>query len=248
MRLFAWLEGKRMASTLRNDTRPPSVDTTVDASADQLARLARHLIKVGDDEKARLARELHNELGSNLTAVNLDVAAVEDKLKGSEPALAVRLRRALDSLRAVVGLSRRVIEELRPSALDNMDLAEALRGYCEEFTERTGLECDADLADIGPLERNLSIALFRVAQQALDNAALHARASRVTLVVALEEKGLRLRVADNGSGLPDDAFDRPAAHGLLEARERAAMVGGTFAAGRGEGGRGTVVEIFVPIL
>ncbi len=233
-----------MASTLRDEPRT----LPGDARADQLARLARHVIKVGDDEKARLARELHNELGSSLTAVNLDVASVEDKLKVSDPALAVRLRRALDSLRTVVGLSRRVIEELRPSALDNMDLAEALRGYCEEFTERTGLECDADFADIGALDPNRSIALFRIAQQALDNAALHARASRVSLVVAREAKGLRLRVADNGSGLPDDAFDRPAAHGLLEARERTAMIGGTFAAGPGEGGRGTLVEVFVPDL
>jgi signal transduction histidine kinase len=244
MRFFAWPEGKCMASTQRNEFRTP----TSEARADQLARLARHVIKVGDDEKARLARELHNELGSNLTAVNLDVAAVEDKLKVSDPALAARLRRALDSLRTVVSLSRRVIEDLRPSALDHLDLADALRGYCEEFTERTGLECDADFADIGPLERSRSIALFRIAQQALDNAAMHAQASRVSLVVSREAKGLRLSVADNGTGLPDDAFDRPAAHGLLEARERAAMIGGTFAIGRGEGGRGTLLNVFVPDL
>jgi len=146
----------------------------------------------------------------------------------------------------VVSLSRRIIEELRPSALDNMDLAEALRGYCEEFTERTGLECPADLADIGSVGRERSIALFRVAQQALENAAAHAKPSHVTLSLAREERGLRMRIADNGAGIPDDALDRTAAHGLLEARERVAMIGGSFTLGRGEGGRGTRVDVFVP--
>lgn len=227
--------------------KPPAAAaaSTADQRAEQLARLARHVIRVGDDEKARLARELHNELGSNLTAANLDVAAVENKLKASDPALATRLRRALESLRAVVGLSRRVIEELRPSALDNMDLAEALRGYCEDFTERTGLECAAELAEIGRVDRNHSIALFRVAQHALENTALHAHASQATVSLVREGTLLRMRITDNGVGLPEDAFGRPAAHGLLEARERMAMIGGTFKAGRGEDGRGTVVDVSV---
>lgn len=231
---------------LNDKPSPAAAASASDERAEQLARLAHHVIRVGDDEKARLARELHNELGSNLTAVNLDVAAVEDKLKTSDPALATRLRRALESLRAVVGLSRRVIEELRPSALDNMDLAEALRGHCEEFTERTGLECTAELEDVGKIDRNHSIALFRVAQHALENTAQHARASQVTVFLAREGPRLRMRIADNGTGLPEDAFRRPAAHGLVEARERMAMIGGTFTAGRGDEGRGTVVDVSVP--
>lgn len=227
---------------MRNEKLPPPDG----ARAEQFERLARHVIRVGDEEKARLARELHNELGSNLTAVNLDVASVEDKLKATDPALAVRLRRALDSLRTVVGLSRRIIEELRPSALDNMDLAEALRGYCEEFTERTGLECSAELADIGSIGRERSIALFRVAQEALENAAAHAKPSLVRLTLSREARGLRMLVTDNGSGIPDDAFARPATHGLLEARERVAMIGGAFTVARNADGRGTRVDIFVP--
>ncbi len=211
------------------------------------ARLARHLIRKTDNEKARLARAMHDELGSNLTAVNLDVAAVEDKLKALDPALAIRLRRALDSLRTVVSLSRRIIEELRPSALDNMDLAEALRGHCEDFTERTGLECAAELADdIGEISRDRSIALFRVAEESLENAASHAKPSELTLSLGREEGGMRMRITDNGTGLPDDAFDRPSSHGLLEMRERMAMVGGTLDVHTGNDGRGTLVEAFVP--
>jgi signal transduction histidine kinase len=215
--------------------------------AEQLSRLVRHLIRENDNEKARLARELHDELGSNLTAVNLDVASVEDKLKTVDPALAVRLRRALDSLRTVVSLSRRVIEDLRPSALDNMDLAEALRGHCEELTERTGLECLTDLADdLGALHRDSSIALFTVAQETLENAAAHGKPSELKLSLAHDSNGTRMRISDNGSGIPDNVFDRAGVHGLLEARERISMVGGTFEIRRGEHGTGTTVEVFVP--
>ena len=229
----------------------PKPEST-EAAPSRESRLARHLIRTTDNEKARLAREMHDELGSNLTAVNLDVAAVEDKLKKVDPVLATRLRRALDSLRTVVGLSRRIIEDLRPSALDNMDLAEALRGFSEDFTERTGLECIVELAeDIGEIGRDSAIALFRVAQESLENAASHATPSSVTLTLTHESNGsgaggTRLRITDNGSGMPEDAFDRPASHGLLEMRERIAMVGGTLEFRSGKDGRGTQVDVFVP--
>ena len=218
-----------------------------DDRAEQLSRLAQHLIRVTDNEKARLARELHNELGSNLTAVNLDVAAVEDKLRASDPALAARLKRALESLRTVVSLSRRVIEELRPSALDNMDLAEALRGFCEDFTEENGLECAGQLPeDIGEIDRDQAIALFKVAQEALENIAAHAHASQAAITLARDKEGIRIRVTDNGRGIAPGALDNPQALGLLEARERIAMVGGTLQIKPGEEGRGTTVEVFVP--
>jgi signal transduction histidine kinase len=235
------------------ETKRPEPSSThlsehdAETRAKQLCRLVHHLIRENDNEKARLARELHDELGSNLTAVNLDVASVEDKVRALDPALSVRLRRALESLRTVVGLSRRIIEDLRPSALDNMDLAEALRGHCEDLTERTGLECQADLSEeLGELHRDSSIALFSVAQESLANAATHGKPSRVALSLGREGAGTRMRISDNGTGMPDNPFDRPAAHGLLEARERISMVGGTFEIRRGEGGKGTVVDVFVP--
>jgi signal transduction histidine kinase len=242
-----------MASTTKDTPRSApqgsaqSSEQSPDQRLEQLSRLARHLIRDTDAEKARLARELHDEVGSNLTAANLDVAAVEDKLKTTEPALAVRLRRALDSMRTVVGLSRRIIEDLRPSALDNMDLVEALRGHCEDFTQRTGLECVAELdEELGELDRDRSLALFSIAQESLDNAALHGKPSAVVLQLKREPGGTRLRVTDNGNGLPDDALAKSTAHGLLKARERISMVGGTFDIRRGDAGRGTIVDVFVP--
>lgn len=224
-----------------------NLESVVAARTRQLSQLSRYLIRATDNEKAKLARELHDELGSNLTAVSLDVSAVEQKLKSSEPALALRLQRALDALRTVVGLSRRVIEDLRPSALDSMDLAEALRGYCDEFTRRTGLPCETDLSEkLGDLDPDLSIALFRVAQESLTNAARYAKPTALRLRLQRGEKGIRLSVIDDGIGVPPDAMDRPMAHGLLGMQERMSMLGGTFDIRRGESGTGTVVHAYVP--
>ena len=227
--------------------RRENLEALVAARTAQLSRLAHHLIRATEREKAKLARALHDELGSNLTAVNLDVAAVEGKLQASEPALALRLRRALDALRAVVALSRRVIEELRPSALDNMGLAEAIQGHCDEFTRRTGLPCATQLDDdLGEIDPDRSIALFRVVQESLANAARHARPTGIRLSLRREENGLGLRIVDDGVGIAADVLDQPLAHGVLGMRERISMIGGTFGVRRVEDGRGTVVEAFVP--
>lgn len=224
-----------------------NLESMVAARTRQLSQLSRYLIRATDNEKKRLARELHDELGSNLTAVSLDVSAVEQKLKSAEPVLALRLQRALEALRTVVGLSRRVIEDLRPSALDSMDLSEALRGYCEDFARRTGLPCETDLnEEVGDLHPDWSIALFRVAQESLTNAARYAKPTRIRLRLLREEKGVRLSVFDDGIGMPSDAMDRPMAHGLLGMRERMSMLGGTFDISRGASGTGTVVHAYIP--
>ncbi len=236
-----------IAAAERQQCEAGALEAGAAARTRQLTQLARHLIRSADNEKARLARELHDELGSNVTAVTLDVAAVELKLKASDPALAMRLRRALDALRSVVALSRRVIEDLRPSALDNMELADALRGHCEDFAERTGVRCDADLGtDVGKVDPDWSIALFSVARESLANAARYASPTSIRLSLQREAEGIRLKIADDGIGLPADALDQAMAHGLLGMRERLSMLGGSFDIRRGDEGLGTVVEAFVP--
>lgn len=236
-----------IAAEERGQRQAGTLEAAAEARTRQLTQLARHLIRSADNEKAKLARELHDELGSNVTAVTLDVAAVEQKLKASDPALALRLKRALDALRSVVALSRRLIEDLRPSALDNMELADALRGHCEEFAERTGVRCHADLgADIGKIDPDWSIALFSVARECLANAARYASPTAIRLSLQREAEGIRLKIADDGIGLPADALDHPMAHGLLGMRERLSMLGGSFDIRCGDDGLGTVAEAFVP--
>jgi signal transduction histidine kinase len=224
-----------------------SLDARVAERTAELTHLSQHLISVAEAEKAALARELHDALSSNLTAVDIDVKWVEKKLRDPNPELADRLRRALGVLAQSVEVKRNVIESLRPSLLDMLGLATAIESLCEEFTRRSGVDCVPDLEqELPALPPDVSIALYRVAQEALTNVQKHARAGVVRVALHRDAEHLRLTIEDDGIGIPDDALSRPASHGLVGMRERLRTIGGTFAIRRGAHDRGTVVEAVAP--
>jgi len=219
----------------------------VQARTQQLSHLARHLISVTENEKAVLARDMHDELGSNLTAIILDVSTVHERLKKREPSLADKLARAIKLLRDTVDLKRRIIQGLRPSMLDSLGLPATLRMHCEDFAKRTELACHAEIAeDIGEIDPAWKISLFRVAQESLTNVAKYARAASVRVELAREAGGIRLRIIDDGIGIQADALDRPLSHGLIGMRERVALIGGEFSVRPRVGASGTIVEAFLP--
>jgi signal transduction histidine kinase len=129
-----------------------------------------------------------------------------------------------------------------------MGLAAALQSYCEDFGRATCLDCeamvDADADRAGPMQ---AIALFRIAQEALNNVAKYAQARHVIVHLARDGEGLALEVSDDGVGIPPDAMRRPKSHGLLGMRERAALLGGTLKVERGVNGVGTSVQAWVPL-
>jgi len=222
------------------------LEARIVARTEQLSSLSRHLLEVSEREKTALARELHDELGSNLTAINLDVASVAAHLEKSDPVRAARLTHALGVLRDTVDLKRRVIQGLRPGTLENLGLVETLRMHVEDYTRRTGLPCTAEFDEsLGDLDPALAIALFRVAQEALTNVAKYARASHVSLRLEQVGKHVRLAIVDDGVGIDADAPERPLSHGLLGMRERIGRLNGQLSIRRGDGGRGTVVEAVV---
>jgi signal transduction histidine kinase len=224
------------------------LENLVAARTEQLSVLSRHLIRVSEDEKARLARELHDEMGANLTAIGMALSSVGEQLKDSHPEQAAALACARATLVETVQLKRRIIEDLRPSLLDNMGLAAALQSYCADFSRATSLDCDvladAEADGAGPMQ---AIALFRIAQEALNNVAKYAQARHVVVHLAREGSGLALEVSDDGVGIPPDAMRRPKSHGLIGMRERALLLGGTLAVERGVNGVGTSVQAWVPL-
>ncbi len=225
-----------------------TLEAKVAARTAQLSHLSRYLLQLAETEKAALANELHDELGSNLTAINLDVTAVATRLKTREPALAERLNRALDVLHQSVDIKRRIIQGLRPSMLDSLGLSAALRMHCEELSRRTELKCEADcpddFPDVGP---SVAIALYRVAQESLNNIIKYARAGHVQVKLESDSRHIRLQIVDDGVGIDPDVTDKPMAHGILGMRERVAQLGGSFSVRVGDGGSGTIVEAQVPI-
>jgi signal transduction histidine kinase len=231
------------ALQLTND----QLETLVAARTEQMSVLSRHLIRVSEEEKARLARELHDEMGANLTAIGMALGTVGEQLKAAHPEQAATLAHARATLVDTVQLKQRIIEDLRPSLLDNLGLAAALESYCGDYGRVTGLDCevlvDGEVDSAGPMH---AIALFRIAQESLNNIAKYAQARHVVVHLAREGEGLALEVSDDGIGIPPDAMRRPKSHGLLGMRERALLLGGTLRVERGVNGVGTCVQAWVP--
>jgi signal transduction histidine kinase len=213
----------------------------------QLSVLSRHLIRVSEEEKSRLARELHDEMGANLTAIGMDLSTVTEQLRVTQPELAGKLSRARRTLVDTVQLKRRIVENLRPSLLDNMGLSAALQSYCADYARVTGLDCDALIdaeADAaGPMQ---AIALFRITQEALNNIAKYAKARNVIINLTREPEGWGLEITDDGIGIAQDAMARSKSHGLLGMRERALLLGGHLVVERGVNGIGTCVRAVIP--
>ena len=223
------------------------LESTVARRTEQLSVLSRHLIHVSEEEKSKLARELHDEMGANLTAIGMDLATVGEHLRGSRPELAAMLARARATLVDTVQLKRRIVEDLRPSLLDNLGLAAALQSYCEDYARVTGLDCDVlvdgEVDSAGPMH---AIALFRIAQESLNNIAKYAQARSVIVHLAREGDALALEVTDDGIGIAPDALTRSKSHGLLGMRERALLLGGNLDVDRGVNGVGTCVRARIP--
>jgi signal transduction histidine kinase len=215
---------------------------------DELRELVQHLLTVREEEKARVARELHDEMGSSLTAVNMDLMSVRRRL-GEDSPLAERLARASGALKSTVEGMRRVIEDLRPSMLESLGLREAVCSWAKEYADRFEIPLTVDIADeLPPLPVGSPIGLFRIAQEALANANRHAKASSIRLSMRVEDGNVILEVVDNGVGIvPRLSGTQGTAHGLLGIRERAIAMGGTALIGGGPGGLGTEVRVTVPV-
>lgn len=224
-----------------------NLETTVSARTAQLSLLSRYLLNVSEAEKAKLARELHDEMGSSLTAISMDLTIVTEKLKKTDPALANQLLRAKKTLQETVDLKRRIIEDLRPSMLDNLGLAASIRNHCEKVARIPGLSCEVDISEeFDNIDPESAIALFRIVQESLNNVIKYAKANHVKITLQRKTSVLWLQILDDGIGLPKDALEKPKSHGLLGMRERALLLDGSFTAQRGHANRGTSIEVCLP--
>ncbi|CAB3784761.1 histidine kinase [Pararobbsia alpina] len=233
------------------------LDRLVRERTRQLEALARHLQNVGEEEKTKLARELHDELGAILTATKIDVASAQRRLSGSDTVAAEKLARAQGHLDQGIALKRRIVEDMRPTVLAHFGLVTALRTLAEEAAQRNGWRLSLDLPeDDIRLDEALAIALFRVAQEALNNAAKYAHASRLGVALCISESdgpleagqaSIELDIDDDGIGIAPADLDRARTHGLLGMRQRVAARGGTLDIGPGSHNSGTHVSVRMPV-
>jgi PAS domain S-box-containing protein len=214
----------------------------------QMRELAGRLQSAREEERAKVARELHDELGQTLTALKLEIGRAIAALSVARLTPGV-----VDRLQSLMGLSeiglatvKRIATDLRPPALDHLGLAEAIRWEALAFKARSGLRCHVRASkSTTALSSEQQTAVFRIFQEALTNVARHACASAVTVTLA-ERQFFELRIRDNGRGITSAEASDPRAIGLIGMRERAALVGGIFRI-EGHVGKGTSVLVRVPL-
>ncbi len=244
LRQSAALERQRAQQAQAIQDERDQLERQVQRRTAQLAELARHLQSAREDERSHLARELHDELGALLTAAKLDAARLKTRVAGLGPEVLERLAHLTQTLNSGIALKRRIIEDLRPSALANLGLVPALENLTSEHAQRAGLAIEAHLAEVA-LDPAAELTAYRLVQEALTNISKHAGARRVTVWLEPGAEGrVRVAVEDDGCGF-DPATSKPSSHGLLGMHYRVEAAGGRLRIDSAPG-RGTRLEALLP--
>lgn len=238
----------RIVVTYEEITARVQAARELENSREALRNLSAHLQGVREEERTRIAREIHDELGQALTALKIDLAWLKNRLAVGQKPLQAKIRQMSNLADATIETVRRISTELRPGLLDDLGLAAAIEWQAADFQNRSGIACAATL-DCGEidLERDLATALFRILQETLTNVARHAGATRVAVRLERGEGRIVLTVTDNGRGIGKRQIADGGSFGLIGMRERAHLWGGELRiVGRRDVGTTVTVEIPLP--
>jgi PAS domain S-box-containing protein len=214
------------------------------ASSEQSRNLAAHLLSVREEERTRISREVHDELGQSLTAVKMDLAWLAGRLPQENTPVLKRIRTTRRLADNLIHSIRRISTELRPAVLD-LGLAEAVEWQIQEFQARSGIQCKIRLLTREVVASNSSTAMFRIFQETLTNVARHAKATRAEVVLQKQRDRLVLLVRDNGRGFDQADPALSQSLGLMGMRERAIILGGQVNISSAPG-KGTTVTAWIP--
>jgi signal transduction histidine kinase len=223
------------------------LEREVEERTRELVELSTHLQSVAEHEKANLARELHDELGGLLVGARMDISWAEQHLASADSSLKQRLNRVQQTLAAGVDIKRRIIEELRPTLLDNVGLFAALQWQLKETCGRAGLKCTENYPHEEPqFTSEASIALFRIAQEGFSNILKHSSARAVDINLDIDCDTTTMRITDDGKGIPAERFRASGSHGLVSIRHRIQALGGKFDVSTPASG-GTILTVRIPV-
>ncbi|MGH8727384.1 MAG: ATP-binding response regulator [Burkholderiales bacterium] len=219
----------------------------LNAQAEALSALSAHLETVREDEKMRLARELHDEIGSLLTAVKLDLAWAHEQMKKQPEIAHYKIGDCIRLVNTAVQSQRRIINDLRPSILDDFGIGAAIQWQAREFSSRNKIRCDVILYDDeARLDPAQSVAVYRVLQEALTNISRHSKATEVHLSLSRDDEVVAMEIRDNGVGITAEDQIKAGSHGIQGMMERVRQLGGSITIA-GERGKGTAIEIQLPV-
>jgi two-component system, NarL family, sensor histidine kinase UhpB len=215
-------------------------------SHEQLRALSMYLQHVREDERIRISRQVHDELGQALTGLKMDLYWLSTRLPKQLRAVREKTKTMSAHIDSTIQTVRRISTELRPGILDDLGLVAALEWQAGEFQKRTAIKCDvaSDLPD-PILDQELNTAFFRNFQESLTNVVRHANACRVDVRLWQDEANLWMEIKDNGRGISEAELSNTRSIGLLGMRERAALLGGEVIIS-GTPGQGTAVRVRIP--
>jgi len=238
---------RRIVITYEDITQRKRAEKELKHSREQLRNLSLHLQSVREKESARIAREIHDELGQYLTALQMDVSWLDSQLPEKSTHLREKTSRMEGLVNSTIDSVHRIISELRPILLDDLGLSAAIEWQAEEFERRTGIVCDmyVDCRD-NLIGKDLATTLFRIFQETLTNITRHAEASKVMVRLTQDQKTICLDMADNGKGITRNQIDNSSSFGIIGMRERVNLMGGSLRI-TGKRNQGTRVTIVVPV-
>ncbi len=216
-------------------------------SHEQLRALTSYLQHVREEERTRISREVHDELGQALTGLKMDLSMLAGHLPRHDRALHQKIKAMLSGIDSTIHTVRRISTELRPGILDSLGLVAAIEWQASEFQTRTGIACNVTTTVSDTLwDQDFTTAFFRIFQETLTNIIRHAGATRVEVWLAVEAGWLVLAVKDNGRGITEEQITNTRSIGLIGMHERAALVGGELVL-LGAPGGGTTVTVRIPL-
>ncbi|MGE5894836.1 MAG: response regulator [bacterium] len=213
---------------------------------ERLHNLYAHLQTLREEERAKVAMEIHDELGQSLTALKMDAAWISEKYKDHER-IFEKGRSMVEVIDETIRTVKRICTELRPSILDHFGLTAAIEWHAGEFEKKTGIKCEVTVEPENiAVDRDQTTALFRIFQEALTNVLRHAKATRVSTGLRQRSGRIVLEIRDNGIGITEDEMSKPNSFGLLGMRERLHPLCGTLTI-IGERNTGTMLTVSIPV-
>ena len=232
----------------RDVTERKEAEDALRKSKEQLRQLASHMELVREEERKRIAREIHDELGQSLTGLRMDISFLNKRISRNQKKLILKTESMIELVDSTIRTVQRISRELRPGLLDDLGLYAAMEWQAQDFQERTGIRCELNSLGVKDVELNQDVAtaVFRIFQEALTNISRHARATKAEVILTIGRKNVLLEVNDNGVGIKAEAVADPQSFGLLGIRERASFWGGEFSV-QGIKNKGTKLKIKLPI-
>jgi PAS domain S-box-containing protein len=246
-RLINYEGDKALLGIITDITERKKAEMALGESREQLRNLAAHLQSIREEERASVAREIHDELGQALTALKMDLSWLDKKLPEEQSNLLKKTKSMSQLIDSTIQTVQRLSAELRPGLLDDIGLLAAMEWQAEEFQKRTGIACELSLGSQEiDLDQERSTAIFRIFQETLTNISRHASATKAIVNLAKKGAQLELTIKDNGKGITSEEISDPKSLGLIGIQERVHFLGGDIDI-KGVRNKGTTVTVSIPL-